>query len=103
MLLTKKLKMLVGYMILYVPVNDFSVKLGRSHRFLGITSTFCVRIVKVLCWGILSPQNEIFDLGTEDKPSTSNSIIVKTSDIIHITRQLRELTYACSLISSTGR
>ena len=84
-------------MILYVPVNDFSVKLGRSHRFLGITSTFCVRIVEVLCTGIL--QNEIFDLETEDKPSTSNTIIVKTSDIIHITRQLRELTYACSLIS----
>ena len=23
-----------------VPVNNFSVMLGRSHRFLGITSTF---------------------------------------------------------------
>ena len=27
-------------MILNVPVNNFSVMLGRSHRFLGITSTF---------------------------------------------------------------
>ena len=26
--------------MLNVPVNNFSVKLGRSHRFLGITSTF---------------------------------------------------------------
>ena len=25
---------------LYVPVNNFSVMLGRSHLFLGITSTF---------------------------------------------------------------
>ena len=35
---------------LYVPVNNFSVKSGRSHRFIGITSTFwdvnvsCLRI-----------------------------------------------------------
>ena len=26
--------------MLNVPVNNFSVMLGRSHRFLGITSTF---------------------------------------------------------------
>ena len=38
---------------LYVPVNNFSVMLGRSHCFLGITSTFwevnvsCSRIVYV--------------------------------------------------------
>ena len=32
--------MLVGRLILYVLVNNFSVMLGRSHRFLGITSTF---------------------------------------------------------------
>ena len=25
---------------LHVPVNNFSVMSGRSHRFLGITSTF---------------------------------------------------------------
>ena len=25
---------------IYVPVNNFSVMSGRSHRFLGITSTF---------------------------------------------------------------
>ena len=25
---------------LYIPVNNFSVMLGRSHRFLGFTSTF---------------------------------------------------------------
>ena len=31
---------LVGCLILNVPVNNFSVILGRSHRFLGITSTF---------------------------------------------------------------
>ena len=30
---------LVGWLILNVPVNNFSVMLGRSHRFLGITST----------------------------------------------------------------
>ena len=27
-------------LVLNVPVNNFSVMLGRSHRFLGITSTF---------------------------------------------------------------
>ena len=27
-------------LMLNVPVNNFSVILGRSHRFLGITSTF---------------------------------------------------------------
>ena len=32
---------------LNVPVNNFSVKSGRSHRFLGITSTF--RRVNGLC------------------------------------------------------
>ena len=31
---------LVGRLIFNVPVNTFSVMLGRSHRFLGITSTF---------------------------------------------------------------
>ena len=31
---------LVGCLILNVPVNNFSFMLGRSHRFLGITSTF---------------------------------------------------------------
>ena len=31
---------LVGELVLNVPVNDFSVMLGRSHRSLGITSTF---------------------------------------------------------------
>ena len=34
---------MVGWLIkliLNVPVNNFSVMLGRSHRFLGITSTF---------------------------------------------------------------
>ena len=33
-------KWLVGWLILNVPVNNFTVMLGRSHRFLGITSTF---------------------------------------------------------------
>ena len=37
---------LVGWLILNVPVNNFSVMLGRSHRFLGITSTF---------WGVNVP------------------------------------------------
>ena len=32
--------MLVGSLILNVAVKKFSVMLGRSHRFLGITSTF---------------------------------------------------------------
>ena len=27
-------------LMLNIPVNNFSVMLGRSHRFLGITSTF---------------------------------------------------------------
>ena len=31
-------------LMLNVPVNNFSVMLGRSHRFLGITSAF-------FCWG----------------------------------------------------
>ena len=30
----------VGRLILKVTVNNFSIMLGRSHRFLGITSTF---------------------------------------------------------------
>ena len=34
---------------LYVPVNNFSVMSGRSHRFLGITSTFWE--VNVSCSG----------------------------------------------------
>ena len=29
-----------GGVRLYVPVNNFSVMPGRSHRFLGVTSTF---------------------------------------------------------------
>ena len=29
----------VDWLIFNVPVNNFSVMLGRSHRFLGITST----------------------------------------------------------------
>ena len=35
-----KYYLLVGWLILNVPVNNFSVMLARSHRFLGITSTF---------------------------------------------------------------
>ena len=31
---------LVGWLILNVPVNNLSVMLGRSQRFLGNTSTF---------------------------------------------------------------
>ena len=34
---------------LYVPVNNFSVMSGRSHRFLGITSTFWGGEVNVSC------------------------------------------------------
>ena len=33
---------------LYVPVNNFSVMSGRSHRFLGITSTL-LREVNISC------------------------------------------------------
>ena len=36
----QKVGWLVGWLILNAPVNIFSVMLGRSHRFLGITSTF---------------------------------------------------------------
>ena len=35
----RMIKVLFG-LRLYVPVNNFSVMSGRSHRFLGITSTF---------------------------------------------------------------
>ena len=35
-------------LMLYVPVNNFSVMAGRSHRFLGITSTLS-REVNVSC------------------------------------------------------
>ena len=37
-----------------MPVNNFSVMSGRSHRFLGITSTFwevnvsCIQVVSVV-------------------------------------------------------
>ena len=31
---------MISFFTLNVPVNNFSVMLGRSHRFLGITSTF---------------------------------------------------------------
>ena len=31
---------LIGWLILNVPVNNFSLMLGWNHRFLGITSTF---------------------------------------------------------------
>ena len=49
MLGSVKVDKLVGWLILIlnVPVNNFSVMLGRSHRFLGITSTF--RVVNVPC------------------------------------------------------
>ena len=33
-------RLLVGWLVLNVPVNNFSVMLGWSHRFLGIISTF---------------------------------------------------------------
>ena len=38
---------------LYVPVNNFSVMSGRSHRFLGITSTF---------WEVLTRNNNLITL-----------------------------------------
>ena len=38
---------------LYVPVNNFSVMSGRSHRFLGITSTF---------WGVIDKNNNLITL-----------------------------------------
>ena len=38
-LMTQLILFLFG-LRLYVPVNNFSVMSGRSHRFLGITSTF---------------------------------------------------------------
>ena len=34
--------------MLNAPVNNFSVMLGRSHRFLGITSTFVCFVVVVV-------------------------------------------------------
>ena len=53
-------------LILNVPVNNFSVILGRSHRFLGITSTF---------WGVNVPcsrtQHGLTRVGLE--PPTSGS------------------------------
>ena len=36
-------------LMLNVPVNNFSVMLGRSHRFLGITSTFFGGGVNMSC------------------------------------------------------
>ena len=57
---------LVGWLILNVPVNNFSVMLGRSHFFLGITSTF---------WGVNVPcsrtQHGLTRVGLE--PLTSGS------------------------------
>ena len=38
---------------LYVPVNNFSVMSGRSHRFLGITSTF---------WEVLTRMNNLITI-----------------------------------------
>ena len=42
----------VGWLVglrLYTPVNNFSVMSGRSHRFLGITSTCTFWKVNVSC------------------------------------------------------
>ena len=50
--------------MLNIPVNNFSVMLGRSHRFLGITSTF--RGVNVFAQG-----HNIAEVGIE--PLTSPS------------------------------
>ena len=57
---------LFGWLILNVPVHNFSVMLGRSHRFLRITSTF---------WGVNVPcsrtQHGLTRVGLE--PPTSGS------------------------------
>ena len=68
----------VGLM-LNVPVNNFSVMLGRSHRFLGISSTFGGKYVLLKDttrrpeWGSnprpLDPESEVF---TTRPPRPSN-------------------------------
>ena len=64
---------LVGNLILYVPVNNFSVMSGRSHRFLGITSTF---------WGVNVPcsrtQHGLTRVGLEPPTSDPESELLTT-------------------------
>ena len=63
----------VGWLILNVPVNNFSVMLGRSHRFLGITSTF---------WGVNVPcsraQHGLTEWGSNPRPLDPESKALTT-------------------------
>ena len=49
---------------LYVPVNNFSVMSGQSHRFLGITSTFLVltRINNLITLHVYNERTDALDL-----------------------------------------
>ena len=56
---------------LNVPVNNFSVMLGRSHGFLGITSTFRgvnVSLLKDTTRRSLAPVSEALPLGHRAPP-----------------------------------
>ena len=57
---------------LYFPVNNFSVMSGRSHRFLGITSTFLE--VNVSCSRI-----QHGDLSEDRTPTSRSEVRLSTS------------------------
>ena len=72
---------------LYVPVNNFSVMSGQSHRFLGITSTFLE--VNVSCSRIqhgdlsedrtprpLAPESDALPLGQHTSPNLFIVVVV---------------------------
>ena len=66
--------LMVGWLIdLNVPVSNLSVMLGRSHRFLGITSTF---------WGVNVPcsrtQHGLTRVGSNPRPLDPESEALTT-------------------------
>ena len=70
-------------LMLNVPVNNFSVMLGRSHRFLGITSTFGGKYVLLKDttrrpeWGSnprsLNPESEVLTTRPPRPPANGQS------------------------------
>ena len=59
-------------LMLNVPVNNFSVMLGRSHRFLGITSTFWGKYV------LLKDTTRRPEWGSNPRPLDSESEVLTT-------------------------
>ena len=66
-------------LMLNVPVNNFSVMLGRSHRFLGITSTF-LGVKQNLC------HNELFRDGCRKSHEIAFSMTVQRNFNVSLPR-----------------